>query len=171
MKACPNFNLTHNSRYITFPTHSCLVLYSFCTSFLHSLIIWLTVPSLSPHSLHLRFFSVLSIFAMTKLVLMAFIILCCLKRFNFSFQVIISSVQITSWGISLVCRLKYPYSCSFFILFSWFYCFTLCLLIISFNFTLIRYCNQSFFALFCLFLEYIPWIIPSIQSSVLSFFS
>ena len=33
-----NFNLSHSSQWITFPTQSCLVVYSFCASFLHSLI-------------------------------------------------------------------------------------------------------------------------------------
>ena len=32
-----NFNLLHNSQWITFPTQSCLVLYSFCASLLYSL--------------------------------------------------------------------------------------------------------------------------------------
>ena len=42
----------HNSQWITFPTLSCLVLYSFCTRLLHLLIIWLTISSLSSHNLH-----------------------------------------------------------------------------------------------------------------------
>ena len=49
-----NFNFFFflpNSQWITFPTQSCLVLYSFCTNLLHSLII---VSSLSPHNLYLR---------------------------------------------------------------------------------------------------------------------
>ena len=33
-----NFNFLHNSQWITFPTQSCLVLYSFCANLLHSLI-------------------------------------------------------------------------------------------------------------------------------------
>ena len=37
-----------------FPTQSCLVLYSFCATLLHSLIMWLIVL-LSPHNLHLLF--------------------------------------------------------------------------------------------------------------------
>ena len=43
--------------WITFSTQPSLVLYSFCASLLHSLIIWLMVSSLSPHNLHLLFFS------------------------------------------------------------------------------------------------------------------
>ena len=41
-----NFNFLHNSQWITFPTESCLVLYSFCANLLHSLIMWLVVSSL-----------------------------------------------------------------------------------------------------------------------------
>ena len=36
-----NFNVLHNSQWILFPTQSCLVLYFFSTSLLHSLTIWL----------------------------------------------------------------------------------------------------------------------------------
>ena len=38
---------------ITLPTQSCLVLYSFCASLLHLLIMWLIVLSLLPHNYHL----------------------------------------------------------------------------------------------------------------------
>ena len=66
-----NLNFLHISQWITLPTQSCLVLYSFGTNFLHSLIMWLTVSSLSPYSLHLLFCCVLSILALIWLVLMA----------------------------------------------------------------------------------------------------
>ena len=46
-------NFLHISPWITSPTQSCLVLYSFCASLLHSLIMWLMVSSLSTHRLHL----------------------------------------------------------------------------------------------------------------------
>ena len=39
------FNLLRNSQWITFPTQSCLVLYFFCASLLHSLMMWLIVSS------------------------------------------------------------------------------------------------------------------------------
>ena len=55
----------------TLPTQSCLALYSFCANLLHSLIMWLIVSSLLPHSLHLLFCCVLSILALIWLVLMA----------------------------------------------------------------------------------------------------
>ena len=35
-----NFNFLHSSQWITLPTQSCLVSYSFCTSLLHLLIMW-----------------------------------------------------------------------------------------------------------------------------------
>ena len=66
-----NLNFLHISQLITLPTHSCLVLYSFCANLLHSLIIGLIVSSLSPHRLHLPFCWVLSILALIWLVLMA----------------------------------------------------------------------------------------------------
>ena len=47
------------------------VLYSFCANLPHSLIMWLMVSSLSPHSLHLLFCCVLSILALIWLVLTA----------------------------------------------------------------------------------------------------
>ena len=58
-----NLNFLHISQWITLPTQSCLVLYSFCANLLHSLIMWLMVSSLSLHSLHLLFCCVLSILA------------------------------------------------------------------------------------------------------------
>ena len=44
-----NFGLLHSSRWIPFPTQSCLFLYSFCASLLHSLIMWY-VSSLSTYN-------------------------------------------------------------------------------------------------------------------------
>ena len=46
------------------------VLYSFCASLFYPLIVWLIVSSLSLHNLHLLFCCVLSIFALTELVLL-----------------------------------------------------------------------------------------------------
>ena len=66
-----NWNFLHISQWITLPTQSCLALYPFCANLLHSLIMWLIVSSLSPHSLHLLFCCVLSILALIWLVLMA----------------------------------------------------------------------------------------------------
>ena len=50
-----NLNFLHISLWITLPTQSCLVLYSFCDNLLHSFIMWLMVLSLSSHNLHLLF--------------------------------------------------------------------------------------------------------------------
>ena len=49
------FNFLHISQWITLLTQTCLVLYPFCPNLLHSLIMWLMVSSLTPHSLHLLF--------------------------------------------------------------------------------------------------------------------
>ena len=64
-----NWNFQHISQWITLPIQSCLALYSFCANLLHSLIMWLIVSSLSPHSLHLLFCCVLSILPLIWLVL------------------------------------------------------------------------------------------------------
>ena len=50
-----NWNFLHISQWIIMPTQSCLALYFFCANLLHSLIMWLIVSSLSPHSWHLLF--------------------------------------------------------------------------------------------------------------------
>ena len=64
-----NLNFLHISRWIAFPTQSCIVLYSICANLRHSLIIWLIVSSLLPHNLHLLFCWVLFILALMWLVL------------------------------------------------------------------------------------------------------
>ena len=50
-----NFNFLHNSQWITLPTQSCLVLYSFCANLLHLFIVWLIVLSISLHNLNLLY--------------------------------------------------------------------------------------------------------------------
>ena len=60
-----HFSFLHNSQRITFSTQSGLVLSSFCSNLLHSLIMWLMVSSLSPHDLHLLIYRVLSILSLT----------------------------------------------------------------------------------------------------------
>ena len=55
LSAWSNLNFLHISQWITLLTQSCLALYSFCANLHHSLIMWLMVSSLSPHSLHLLF--------------------------------------------------------------------------------------------------------------------
>ena len=66
-----NLNFLHISQWITLPTQSCLVLYSLCANLLHSLIMWLIVSALSPHSLRLLFCWIFSILALIWLVLRA----------------------------------------------------------------------------------------------------
>ena len=66
-----NLNFFPISQWITLPTLSYLALYSICANLLHSLIIWLMVSSMSPHSLHLLFWWILSILALIWLVLTA----------------------------------------------------------------------------------------------------
>ena len=104
-----NLNFLHISQWITLPTQSCLALYYRCANLLHSLIIWLMVSSLSPHSLHLLFCWVQSILALIWLVLMA---LSCaairgdsvsLLKFPF-----LSHVQVLSCEILFISRLKRP---------------------------------------------------------------
>ena len=66
-----HFNSLHNSQWIILPTQSCLLIYTFCASLLHSLIMWLIFSSLSPHNLHLLPCCVLSILVLIWLNLMA----------------------------------------------------------------------------------------------------
>ena len=63
-----NFNFSHKSLLITFPTESCLVFYFFCANFLHSLVMSKIVSSISPHNLHLLFCWVSFVFALTLLL-------------------------------------------------------------------------------------------------------
>ena len=69
------------------PTLSCLDLYSFCDNLLHSLIMWLIVSSLSPHSIHLLFCCVFPILASIWLALMALFCVACRRDFRFSVKV------------------------------------------------------------------------------------
>ena len=95
-----NLNFLHISQWITLPTQSCLVLYSFCANLLLSLIIWLIVSSQSQHSLYLLFCCILSILALIWLVLK--VLLCCAIRrdsvslLKFPF---LSHVQVLSWDV------------------------------------------------------------------------
>ena len=73
--AWSNLNFLHISQWITLPTQSCLALNSFYANLLHSLIMWLMVSSLSPHSLYLLFCCVLSILALIWLVLIVLFVL------------------------------------------------------------------------------------------------
>ena len=58
-------NCLHYSQWITFPTNSCLILYTFCANLLHLFIIlYLIVLSLLKHNQHLYFTRVLSMIAL-----------------------------------------------------------------------------------------------------------
>ena len=111
-----NFNFLQ-FLWITFPTQSYLVLYSFCASLLHSLTMRLIVSSLSPQNYIFYSVCVLSIMAFIKLVLRChFVVL--LEEIQFLKVSARSHVQVFSCEISPTCRLKYPYRC-----FSYHFCF------------------------------------------------
>ena len=104
-----NLNFLHISQWITLPTQSCLPLYSRCANLLLSLIIWLMVSSLSPHSLHLLFCCVLSTLALIWFVLMA--LSCAAIRRDSVFLLkfpFLSHVQVLSCEILFISRLKRP---------------------------------------------------------------
>ena len=125
--AWSKLNYLHISQWITFLTQSCLALYSFCANLLHSLIMWLMVSSLSPHSLHLVFCCVLSILVFIWLVLMSLFYAAIrrdsvsLLRFPF-----LSHVQVLSCGMLFISRLKRPWSC-----FSSHFCFLVFVILLS----------------------------------------
>ena len=65
-----SLNLFHNSLWITFPHPVLSSLILFC-AYLQPPFMWLIVPSLSPHNLHLLFSCISSILALIWLILMA----------------------------------------------------------------------------------------------------
>ena len=105
-----NSNFLHKSQWITFPTQSCLVLFSFCANLLYSPIMWLIVSL--PHNLNLLFCCFLSILALIWLGLMT--LFCAviwrdsvsLLRFPF-----LSYLHVFSCEMSLVYHLKHPWNC------------------------------------------------------------
>ena len=107
-----NLNFLHNYQWITLPTLSCLVLYSFCANLPHSVIMWLIVLSLSPHNLHLLFCWVLSNLGLIWLVLMAFFYVA-IRRDSVSLlkSPFLGHVHVFSCEILLISRLKRPWSC------------------------------------------------------------
>ena len=125
--ACSNLNFLHFSQCIILPTQSCLALYSSCANLLHSLIMWLMVSSLSPHSLHLLFCCVLSILALIWLVLMA-LFCAALRRDSVSLLkfLFLSHVHVLSCEMLFISRLKRPWSC-----FSSHFCFLVFVILLS----------------------------------------
>ena len=104
-----NLNFLHISQCITLPNQSCLVLYSCCANLLHSLIRWLMVSSLSPHSLHLLFCCVLSILVLVWSVLPA--LFCAVIRrdpVSLSKFPFLSHVQVLACEMLFISRLKRP---------------------------------------------------------------
>ena len=111
----PQFLVDH----LSYPVESNFIL--FCTTLLHQFIMWLSVLSLSPHNLFLLFCCVLSIFALTLLVLTALFCSAIRKDSVFLLRLPFPNyVQVFLCEISSVCRLKYPYNC-----FSSHFCFML----------------------------------------------
>ena len=103
-----NFNFLHNSQWITFPTQSCLVLYSFCANLLHSLIMWVIVSSLSPHNLHLLFCYVLSIPDLKWLVLIPLFCAAIRRDSVFLFGLpFLSYVQVFLWTFQATNKRKW----------------------------------------------------------------
>ena len=117
-----NLNFLHISQWITFPTQSCLVLYSFCANLLNSLILWL----MSPHSLLLLFCCVLSILALIWLALSAFC--AAIRRLSVSLLKFpfLSHVQVLSCEMLFISRLNRPLSC-----FSSHFCFLVIVILLS----------------------------------------
>ena len=123
------------------------------------------VSSLSPHDVHLLFCCVLSIFALTRLFLMA---LFCpairrasvfLLRFPFN-----NHVQLFSYSTSSVCPLKYPYSC-----FSFYFCFLVYVVYLSvYMLPSQQLIGVISLSLLFLLLPLSPCIDASTQSSVLA---
>ena len=107
-----NLNFLQIFQWITLPTQSCLALYSFCANLLRSLIRWLMVSSLPPHSLHLLFCWVLSILTLIWLVLTA---LSCTALRRDSVSLIrfpfLSQVQVFWCEMLFIRRLKRPWCC------------------------------------------------------------
>ena len=104
-----NWNLLHNSQWITLPIQSCQVLYSFCANLLRLLIMWVITSSLLPHYLRPLFCYVLSILAVIWFVIMA-LFYAAIRRDSVSFLrfSFLSHLHFFSCDMSLVGRLKRP---------------------------------------------------------------
>ena len=120
-----SFNFMHDSAEIT---QSCLVLHSFCTSFLYSLIMRVIISFLSPHNLNLLFCWVLSILALIWLVLMA-LFCATIRRDSVSLLKFpyLRHVHVFSWVMSFVSSYKRPWCC-----FSSHFCFLLIVILFVF---------------------------------------
>ena len=122
-----SLDFLHISLCITLPTKSCLVLYSFWPNLLHSLIKWMMVSSLSPHSRHLLFCCVLRILILIWLVLMALFCAAIRKDFVSLFKFpFLSHVQVFSCEMLFISRLKRIWSC-----FSSHFCFLVIVILLA----------------------------------------
>ena len=135
-----DLNFLYNSQWITFPTQSYLVLYSFCTNLLHLFIMWLIISP--PHNLHQLFCCILSIFALTYLNLM--VLLCVVIRRDSASLLrvpFLSHVQVFSWDFTYLLLKMSMQLFLFPFLFSGFLCSCLCGL----------YCFWWLWSVFCIF--------------------
>ena len=119
-----NFNFLCNFQGITLTSKKCLVLYSFCASLLHSLIMWLIVSSLSLHNLHLLFLLCL-IYSYFDMVGPYGVVFAAVRRdpvslLRFPF---LSHVHVFSGKISLVNCLNVYRVFFFFVFFFFHFCF------------------------------------------------
>ena len=107
LSAWSNFDILHNSQWIIFSTQSCLLLYSFCINLMHLFILWLIISFLSPHNRYS-----VAYYKFSSDIIGSLDIIMCYSRDSFFLfrSPLLSLVKIISWVISLVCRLKYPYS-------------------------------------------------------------
>ena len=95
------------------PTQLCLVLYSFCACLLHLLVMWLIISFIlhitnTCYSVTYYWFWLKHNWPLWDCFVVLFVaIQFFLKRFSF-----LSHIYVFSYAVSLVCHLKYPYSCS-----------------------------------------------------------
>ena len=134
-----NFSFLHNFQWITFPTQSCLILYSFCASLLHSLNMWSTVSSLVSTSSILVI--PLHIMNFCLYIISPYGIISCFFEKGFSF--------------SLEVSISYPFPGHWFSL-------SVSLYSLSFNFPWLRFFSFSFLYIswssHALFHEFVFWI-------------
>ena len=120
-------NLLHITQWITLPSQSRVVLYSFCANLLHSLIMWLIVSPLSPHSRYSVFCCVLPNFALIWLILLTLFYTDfrrkCVSFLKFPF---LYHVHVFWCEMLLISRLKRTLSC-----FSSHFCYLVIVILLS----------------------------------------
>ena len=116
----------------------------FCANFHHLPIMWIILSCLSSHNLHLLFRCILSIFALTLLVLMP--LFCIVARRNVVFILrfhFLNDFPLFSDEILLVSCFKYPYSC--FSSHSWFLVVPLIIILFVLFLATVIICLSLFF--------------------------